>query len=186
MPTMLASVPQNALPTTACGPVLVRERDMRRLSTLLETSLNCRYPKESARLSEVLRAAIVVADDAIAVGTVTMGAQVFCEDQDGLRSWDERPASFDDDDDERLPPSDVPLESSPRLVGRDSSHGHRRELTLVYPWDEDRFHGQISILSPLGVALLGLRAGETAAWRDESGAFRRVRVLDVTPARRAA
>ena len=94
MPTMLASVPQNALPTTACGPVLVRERDMRRLSTLLETSLNCRYPKESARLSEVLRAAIVVADDAIAVGTVTMGAQVFCEDQDGLRSWDERPASF--------------------------------------------------------------------------------------------
>jgi regulator of nucleoside diphosphate kinase len=56
--------------------------------------------------------------------------------------------------------------------------GARRTVRIVYPRDADASHGRISVLAPLGCALLGLRIGQEIAWRMPSG-IRRVRVLAV-------
>lgn len=47
--------------------------------------------------------------------------------------------------------------------------GAERSLTLCYPPEADAARGFISVLSPLGTALLGLRAGESARWRGADG-----------------
>lgn len=51
--------------------------------------------------------------------------------------------------------------------------------TLVYPWDADPIEGRISVLSPLGSALLGLSVGDVVDWPLATGATLRVRVLGV-------
>ena len=61
------------------------------------------------------------------------------------------------------------------LAARDASPltpaagGAERSLTLCYPPEADAGKGFISVLSPLGTALLGLRVGETAQWRGADG-----------------
>lgn len=55
------------------------------------------------------------------------------------------------------------------------------EVTLCYPDDADPARGLVSILSPLGAGLLGLRAGETAVWRS-FGREQSARVLAVRAA----
>ena len=120
--------------------ITVSERDMRRLSTLLDTSLTYRYPVESARLGEVLAQASVSPDENVPA-VVTMGATIFCTD----------------------------------------AFGRTRELSLVYPWDADPFAGYVSVLSPIGIALLGLRPGQTVEYGDEEGAVHSLTVVDVVP-----
>jgi regulator of nucleoside diphosphate kinase len=57
--------------------------------------------------------------------------------------------------------------------------GQRRRLHLVYPKDADSNEGRVSVLAPLGCALLGLRVGQEIDWRMPGG-LRRLRVLSVT------
>jgi len=47
--------------------------------------------------------------------------------------------------------------------------GQERRVSLVYPGDADISLGKISILTPIGTALLGLSAGQSIKWtaRDE-------------------
>jgi regulator of nucleoside diphosphate kinase len=40
----------------------------------------------------------------------------------------------------------------------------RRLVTIVYPGDADESAGRISVLSPLGTALLGLSVGQAIDW----------------------
>ena len=40
-------------------------------------------------------------------------------------------------------------------------NGQRRRMTLVYPGEADVNEGRISILTPVGVAMLGLSVGQT-------------------------
>lgn len=47
-----------------------------------------------------------------------------------------------------------------QVVGRDE-RGRRVELVVVYPWHADPAEGRVSVLSPLGRALLGAKVGET-------------------------
>jgi len=56
--------------------------------------------------------------------------------------------------------------------------GARRTVRVVYPDRADAARGWISVLAPLGSALLGLRVGQEIEWRIPSG-MRRVRVLAV-------
>ncbi|MGC4397765.1 GreA/GreB family elongation factor [Hydrogenophaga sp. T2] len=44
-----------------------------------------------------------------------------------------------------------------------------RRLTLCYPADAEPGTGFISVLSPVGLALLGLRVGEVARWSAPDG-----------------
>ena len=53
-------------------------------------------------------------------------------------------------------------------------------LTLVYPWDVDGSNEKISILAPVGSALLGLREGDQMVWPKPGGGSLQVRVLEVT------
>ena len=48
--------------------------------------------------------------------------------------------------------------------------GERRVLTLSYPDDAHPEDGSISVLSPLGCSLIGLRPGDTAQWHTPTGA----------------
>lgn len=54
-----------------------------------------------------------------------------------------------------------------------------RQATLVYPGEEDAGAGLISVLSPLGVALIGTAAGQVVRWRAPSGELRKLRVVRV-------
>lgn len=47
--------------------------------------------------------------------------------------------------------------------------GGPREVTLVYPEQADIDLGRISVLTPIGTALLGLREGQSIAWRTRDG-----------------
>jgi len=54
----------------------------------------------------------------------------------------------------------------------------RRRLSLVYPQNADTDTGRVSVLAPLGCALLGLRVGQEIDWSMPGGP-RRLRVLSV-------
>lgn len=52
-------------------------------------------------------------------------------------------------------------------------------LTLVYPNDIDDGTGKISVLAPVGSALLGLREGDEMSWPKPGGGLLNVRILKV-------
>ncbi|GAP38348.1 GreA/GreB family elongation factor [Piscinibacter sakaiensis] len=66
-----------------------------------------------------------------------------------------------------------------RLELQDLATAQRSELTLSYPADADPANGRISVLSPVGCAVLGLRVGGTARWRTPSGETRAAAVVAV-------
>jgi regulator of nucleoside diphosphate kinase len=83
-----------------------------------------------------------------------------------------------------LPLSEVPddvIVMNSELEYEDVATNQRRHLRLVYPQDADSNAGRVSILAPLGCALLGLRIGQEIDWRMPGGP-RRLRVLSVTRA----
>jgi regulator of nucleoside diphosphate kinase len=53
------------------------------------------------------------------------------------------------------------------------------KVTLCYPDDAEPAQGFISVLSPLGASLLGLRAGDVAQWRTPLGGERMARIVEV-------
>lgn len=62
-----------------------------------------------------------------------------------------------------------------------TEEGQTRRLTLVYPADADIAQGKISILTPVGTALLGLRAGQSMEWVANDGRPHRLTILSVEP-----
>ena len=55
-----------------------------------------------------------------------------------------------------------------------------RTVTLVLPVDANIAEGRISILTPMGAALYGLRAGDAIDWPDIDGNARRITIKRVT------
>lgn len=76
-----------------------------------------------------------------------------------------------------IPPDVVTMNSRVRFVDQDS--GEERELTLVYPADANAELGRISVLAPVGAALLGLSVGQTIDWPMPDRTTRRLRVVSV-------
>lgn len=70
--------------------------------------------------------------------------------------------------DSRAVPSDVITMYSQFEVQEPGADRPRR-LTLCYPDDAEPSAGFISVLSPVGAALLGLRVGDTARWTGPGG-----------------
>jgi regulator of nucleoside diphosphate kinase len=62
-----------------------------------------------------------------------------------------------------------------RIQVLDLISGERRELTLVLPRESDAGAGRISVLAPLGIALLGYRVGDEVEWQMPGG-LRRLRI----------
>jgi regulator of nucleoside diphosphate kinase len=78
---------------------------------------------------------------------------------------------------DRIPRDVVTMNS--RLIYADESTGATREVELVYPNEADPGAGRISVLAPVGCALLGLSAGQSIDWNLPSGQVHRLRVKRV-------
>ena len=72
----------------------------------------------------------------------------------------------------------------PGLVGmgstveyRDDTTGQKRTVSVVYPAEADLPTGKISVLSPVGAALIGLSAGQSIEWQTPTGSWRSLTVL---------
>jgi regulator of nucleoside diphosphate kinase len=61
-------------------------------------------------------------------------------------------------------------------------NGPARTVTLVYPGEADIAKARISVLTPVGTALLGLSTGQTIAWIARDGREHELTVLAVTQA----
>lgn len=76
----------------------------------------------------------------------------------------------------RVPPDVVTVGSRVHLVDLDS--GEELLLTVVFPSRANADEGRISVLAPLGTAVLGYRTDDLIEW-DVPGGRRRLRVLRV-------
>ena len=75
-----------------------------------------------------------------------------------------------------VPPNVVTMNSIVRCV--DETNGTDYELTLVYPHASGTV-GAVSVLAPVGSALLGLSVGQSIAWQIPAGRNLKVKVLDI-------
>ncbi len=81
----------------------------------------------------------------------------------------------------------VPSETAPRdvvamgstVTFRDDTTGQDRTITLVYPDEADMTEGRVSVLTPVGAALIGLPAGQSIEWQTPGGGWRSLTVLRV-------
>ncbi len=75
-----------------------------------------------------------------------------------------------------IPPDVITMNSTVRL--RDEVSGDESIYTLVFPEDADMIAGKISVLAPVGTAMLGYRSGDVFEWDTPEG-VRRLRVVSV-------
>lgn len=64
-----------------------------------------------------------------------------------------------------------------QVVLQDIQTGQRNTLTLCYPADTEPAVGFVSVLSPVGSALLGLRVGSIARWSTPTGDQKAAEIL---------
>ena len=79
--------------------------------------------------------------------------------------------------DTRLLPDLVIMDSE--VTFRDDISSQERTVTLVYPEAADVDAGKISILTPIGAALIGLSIGQTIEFQTPGGRWRSLTVLKV-------
>ena len=91
----------------------------------------------------------------------------------GLKSEVERAAVLPSD---QIPPDVVTLNSTAQLL--DLETGEVMNFTLVLPRDAQIDEGKISVLAPLGTAMLGYRVGDEFEWPIPYG-LRRLRITHV-------
>ena len=62
---------------------------------------------------------------------------------------------------------------------QNENSGRIQKVTLVYPEDADISEGKVSVLTPVGTALIGLRTGQSITWETPNGEVRQLTVLEV-------
>ena len=75
-----------------------------------------------------------------------------------------------------VPADVVTMNSRVRLTSADG--GSSTVYTVVFPADADAARQRVSVLAPLGAALLGCRVGQDAVWETPEGT-RRLRVAEM-------
>ena len=83
---------------------------------------------------------------------------------------------------EVVPPRSVPsdvvtMNTKVRFV--DEATGQSREVTLVYPHEADVEQGKVSVLAPVGSALIGLSVGQSIAWPMPGGKTKTFRIEEI-------
>lgn len=78
---------------------------------------------------------------------------------------------------ELIPPTTVTMNSTVKFVIESTKEEF--ELSLVYPKDIDSSGKKISILAPVGSALLGLSQGDQIEWPKPGGGFFKVKLREV-------
>ncbi|MBC6941122.1 MAG: nucleoside diphosphate kinase regulator [Xanthomonadales bacterium] len=79
---------------------------------------------------------------------------------------------------EKIPDNLVTMNSTVTCV--EEIGGKQHVLTLCYPAEADAAKGRVSVLAPVGAALLGLTTGQTIDWTTPDGQPLRLRVTAVT------
>lgn len=74
-------------------------------------------------------------------------------------------------------PSDVVQMGS--IVEYQTGSGETKRVTLVFPGDADIASGRISILTPIGTALIGLSPGQSITWTARDGKEQQLTVVSV-------
>ena len=105
-----------------------------------------------------------------AAGKISEGAR---GEFQGLRGEVERAQVVPSD---QIPPDVITLNSTAQLLDLDS--GEIMNFTLVLPRDARIDDGKISVLAPLGAAMLGYRVGDQFEWSIPYG-VRRLKVTHV-------
>ncbi|MHB0923422.1 MAG: nucleoside diphosphate kinase regulator [Bellilinea sp.] len=77
---------------------------------------------------------------------------------------------------ENIPADTITMNSKAVLVDVDTNE--EMNVTLVYPTDANIEEGKISILAPIGTAMIGYRAGDMFVWRVPDGE-RKLKVVRV-------
>ena len=84
---------------------------------------------------------------------------------------------------DRIAENIVTMNTAVRFV--DEATGKESTYQLVYPAQADISAGRISILTPVGAGLIGLREGQSILWPDREGHERELRIVAVTQAARS-
>ena len=66
-----------------------------------------------------------------------------------------------------------------QIVYRDESTKRETTVTLVWPQDANIEKNRISVMTPIGVALIGMAAERSIDWTSRSGEVKRLTVLEV-------
>lgn len=85
--------------------------------------------------------------------------------------------------DDRVPADVVTMGS--RVHYEEGNSGIRREVALVFPSQADLREGRLSVLAPIGAALLGLSTGQEIDWTLPDGREVVLRILSVEQPHRA-
>lgn len=75
-------------------------------------------------------------------------------------------------------PQDV-VSMNSEVAFRDEKTGRIQTMRLVYPPESDVSKGRLSVLTPVGAALIGVRVGESISWETPAGEVRTLTVLSV-------
>lgn len=97
-------------------------------------------------------------------------------DQEGLKALEAELARASIVAPEAVPPEVITMHSRVRI--RDLGTGEEIIFTLVYPRGAKVEEGRISVMTPMGTALLGYRTGDILDWKVPDG-VRRLEVVQV-------
>ncbi|MCL4707232.1 nucleoside diphosphate kinase regulator [bacterium] len=75
-----------------------------------------------------------------------------------------------------VPRDVITMNSKVRLLDLETKE--EMTYTLVFPDEADFAEGKISVLAPIGTAMLGYRAGDTFSWQVPAG-IRRIKILAI-------
>lgn len=107
---------------------------------------------------------------------VRHGMKTARRDQDHLGELDQELDRAEIVDAENLSPDVVTMHSRVRV--RDLESGRSMVYTLTFPVDADIEKNRISVLAPIGTALIGYRAGDRVEWPTPGGT-RRLQIEEV-------
>lgn len=88
-----------------------------------------------------------------------------------------------------VPPDALPasfVRMGSRICFRDDGSGVVSHVVLVYPGREDAERRHVSVLSPVGAALIGLSPGQSIVFATAHGRRRKLTVLTVEPVEEVA
>lgn len=97
-------------------------------------------------------------------------------EQNNLARLEDELARSDEVDSEQIAADVVTMNS--RVLLRDEASGHEMQCTLVFPVDADASTNRISVVAPLGTAILGYRVGDVIDW-NMPGGVRQYKILKI-------
>jgi regulator of nucleoside diphosphate kinase len=122
------------------------------------------------------RRIFITANDLRRLQEVLSTAGANYRDRNDLKSLEAELAKAKVVDPKEVPATVVTMNT--RLIFRDLEDDSTMEVTLVFPSNANIDEGKMSVLSPIGTALLGYAKGDTIEWTVPAGK-RRVRIDEI-------